>query len=566
MNLAFLKKIRLIVSLMFFCTLTFAFLDLLDIIPKPLFVFGTYLQFVPSVIKFFTISSLAAAGFIFILALTLFFGRVYCSTICPLGVLQDIISFFSIRIKKIFTKKRFKYTFAKPHNILRYTLLIMTIFLIPLGIMTMVNLLDPYSYYGRIATYLFRFVGIYTNNALAYVLQNNEIYFLSSTDYYGFNWEYAVYPSISFIVILILSSKWGRLYCNTICPVGTLLGWLSKFSFFKIAIIRENCNSCGSCVNSCKSQCIDKNTKVVDFTRCVSCFNCFDSCPTLGFEFKSRIKKDSKPEKVNFQEFSVNKRKFIKTSVASATGLVITSCAEDRSPADKRILWDYNTYAPVTPPGSLSLQNFNSKCISCHLCVSACITQVLQPGIAEYGVLNLFQPKMDFITSYCHYECNKCGYVCPTGAILPFPKEQKQIIQIGVAKFLKEKCLVVTDKKNCGACSEHCPTKACDMEKYSEGFDLKIPVMYEDLCVGCGACERACPVKPKRAIYVEANPIHKLAKRPVPKPESLEETEVEVPEENVELNSADSLETTPKDTVKLKKKKNFEPEKDEFPF
>ena len=117
---------------------------------------------------------------------------------------------------------------------------------------------------------------------------------------------------------------------------------------------------------------------------------------------------------------------------------------------------------------------------------------------------------MDYSASYCTYECVICGNVCPTGAILPVSIEDKKTLQIGKTTFIKENCIVETEKTECGACAEHCPTKAVKMVPYNK---LHIPEIKNEYCVGCGACEHACPTIPYKAIYVEGNPVHQIAKK-----------------------------------------------------
>jgi len=140
----------------------------------------------------------------------------------------------------------------------------------------------------------------------------------------------------------------------------------------------------------------------------------------------------------------------------------------------------------------------------------------LQPALLDYGLSGLLQPHLDFATSYCSYECNRCGEVCPTGAIVPLALPAKQTVQLGVAHFVQENCIVYTDHTACGACDEYCPTKAVHMVPYRDG--LTIPRVRPGLCVGCGACENACPTRPHRAIYVEGHPAHRQAHRPQSKP------------------------------------------------
>jgi len=165
----------------------------------------------------------------------------------------------------------------------------------------------------------------------------------------------------------------------------------------------------------------------------------------------------------------------------------------------------------VTPPGSKSIDHFSHACIACHLCVSACPSQVIQGAANRYSGTGLFLPYLDNEKGYCTYECNRCGEVCPSGAILPLPLKEKQRVQIGKVHFIRENCIVITQGTVCAACSEHCPTKAVDI---IPGSKPPVPVINQNICVGCGACEYACPAKPHKSIYVDGNPVHLKADKP----------------------------------------------------
>jgi ferredoxin len=141
---------------------------------------------------------------------------------------------------------------------------------------------------------------------------------------------------------------------------------------------------------------------------------------------------------------------------------------------------------PISPPGSISVDHFSSRCTACHLCISSCPTQVLFPSFLDYGIAGIFQPKMNYTASYCNFDCVICGQVCPTGAILPLDINIKKQVQIGKAYFAKDDCIVVTKKRDCGACSEHCPTKAVKMVPYEQR--LVVPEVDDKICIGCGAC------------------------------------------------------------------------------
>jgi len=299
----------------------------------------------------------------------------------------------------------------------------------------------------------------------------------------------------------------GRLFCNTICPVGTLLGLFSKLSLYKIAIDQNECRGCSLCERVCKSGCIDKSNKVIDFERCVNCFNCFTVCPSGGIVYE-RSKRDISV--LITEEVDLDKRKFFSRFFIGIIGL------SGFLRAQLKIIPKTESTVPViknvhsTPPGSKSVEHFLMNCTACHLCITACPTQVLQPSFLEHGVLNILQPYMDNLTAYCTFECIRCTEVCPTGAIFPLTINEKKKVQIGKTTFVKENCIVETEGTACGACSEHCPTKAVIMVPYK---NLKIPEVRNEYCIGCGACEYACPTKPFKAIYVEGNLIHQIAKK-----------------------------------------------------
>lgn len=508
MNSSLLQKLRIVFSILFFIPTTIVLLDFTGTISPKLINGVLYFQFVPSVLKLISVITLSATGFIIILLITVLFGRVYCSTICPLGFLQDVVNFIAKKIKK--RKRKFEY--LKEQKVLRWSLMILCTVLFVFGIAVGVVLLDPYSIYGRIAGNIFRPVVIGANNLISYVLESFKIYSVYSYEIMAFNIAPFVISLSFFILVVYMAYKKGRLYCNTVCPVGTLLGFISRYSLFKIVIEKEECLSCGICEKDCKGNCINSEEQTVDLSRCVACFNCVSSCPTDGIKFKFS------PTKKQIANKSVDqtKRNFL-----ISAGIYLSSLSPILAQAKKQIVVTKKSTIPIlrknaiSPPGSKSFDRFISKCTACSLCVDSCPTQVLQPSFLEYGFLGMLQPRMDNNAGFCNFDCTICSDVCPTGAILPLRMEEKHLVQIGKAKFIEDNCIVKTQKTDCGACSEHCPTKAVHMIPY-EG-KLFIPEMREEYCVGCGACEFACPVIPYKAIYVEGNEVHALAKKNVEK-------------------------------------------------
>jgi len=495
---AYLKYLRQGIGLLFFITLTLSFLG----ISIPIIHTATWFQFIPSVLKFLTIAT--AVGFVVIILLTLLVGRVYCSFVCPLGILQDIIS----HIAKKFRKQKI-YRYSVPYNYVRYGLMAAVLVSLLSGSIMALLLLDPYSFYGKIVSGLFRPGFITANDHLSKWLESLHIY-ITPIGLKNFSLFTLIWSSVLFIIIILFSYRRGRLYCNTICPVGTLLGIISRLSVFKIRMKSSVCTRCGKCSSVCKSECIDIRDQKVDFDRCVGCFNCLSVCPENALTLVPDYTRKPTPEK---ETDNHSRRLFLEIV---ATGVIGTSIAaslkaqnHNTSHSNKTPIRRKHT---VTPPGSVSLDHFTAHCTACQLCISQCPTHVLKPSIREYGLTGLLMPYMSYSESFCNYECTVCSQICPTGALLPLTVDRKKTLQIGKVIFIKENCIVFTSETSCGACAEHCPTAAVHMVPY-KGF-LRIPETDQNICIGCGACEYACPASPHKAIYVEGNPIHLQALKP----------------------------------------------------
>ncbi len=515
MKLEYLRKIRIVVSIIFLLLIAIVFLDISNILPASFISSVTFLQFIPSTIKFANLLLPTSIGFIIVLVLTFLFGRVYCSSICPLGTIQDLASHTA---KKINKKKKFTYT--KEYFWLRYSILAIVIISILFGNLFLVNLLDPYSNTGRIFAQLFNPLLMHINNFAAFTLEKFNIYLIYPIEIKAFYFIAALFPLFFLLIVIYLSYKRGRLYCNTICPVGTLLGLISKFTIFKLKIDKASCEGCGVCARVCKAECIEKSTKEIDFSRCVACYNCLDVCPSDSINYQLiQIDKTQSGSDESRRNFISRTSMFFIGLTSTALSQVTIIPKKDSKIAEKK------NFA-VTPPGSNTIEHFNNNCTACHLCITACPTKVLQPSIMEFGIFNIFQPFMDYKTSYCNYDCIACSEVCPTSAILTLTGDQKKNIQIGKAIFVKENCIVETENTACGACSEHCPTKAVMMVDYKG--NLKIPEVTNKYCVGCGACEHACPTKPYKAIYVDGNYVHQTAEK---KPTEKLEQEINYKEE-----------------------------------
>lgn len=519
-----MKKIRIILAAVFITGITLLFTG----VGTSWWAWMAKLQFLPAVLGF---NLAVIAG---ILALTLLVGRIYCSVICPLGVFQDIVIALRRKWGSLVQKRRmaavrkaaasgkpipkFKPAkgsqYKKEKPVLRYGVLALTIVCIAAGLQGVVLLIAPYSAYGRM-------VALAAGKTLA--------------------WPLMLVAALTFVVIVLLAWTSGRSWCNDICPVGTTLSLVSRFSLFRIGIDKEECISCMRCERVCKSSCIDiKGGKIVDNSRCVDCFDCTEVCETGAIALRlggkahnggksewentavQRASNDGKVHHESQHETSVvseekpasagndnSRRDFIGKGAMLAGGLVLSNL-ESRAQvlnggmAAVKPKQDPTRETPLVPPGAKSVKNFYDKCTACQLCVSNCPNGVLKTG-------SMLQPYMSYAEGYCRPECNVCSTLCPAGAITPLAEFEKLTVSWGTAHVTHEECLQSKGVK-CLNCMRHCPVGAIRTVSVTgeDGIKLLLSVVNEELCIGCGACENLCPVRPVSAVRVNGRSRHQI--------------------------------------------------------
>ncbi len=492
-----LRKIRIVLAAVMFIGITWLFLDFT----------GTahhWFGWMPKLQLLEAVLALNVAVIVGLVVLTLVFGRLYCSVICPLGIMQD---FFGWLGKK---RKKNRYTYSKEVKWLRYPLLVVFIVALVAGIGTLFQLLAPYSTFGLIATNLLQPVYLAVNNLLASIAEYYDSYAFYHSDVWLRSGISLGIAAVMLVILALLAWRNGRTYCNTICPVGTVLSIFAKFSWLKIHFDEGKCKNCSLCTKNCKASCIDFKNHTVDYTRCVTCGDCIDSCKFGALKY-GPAGHLSHPENPDIPENpDASRRSFLLSSALLATAAMAQQKDKmmDGGLAEIEDKVAPERQTPLTPPGSLSAKNMALRCTGCQLCISECPNQVLRPSD---DLWHLMQPVMSYERGYCRPECNRCSEVCPAGAIKPIETEVKASTQIGHAVWIKKNCIPLTDGVSCGNCARHCPTGAIEMVLSDPDNEEspEIPVVNEAICIGCGACENLCPARPFSAIYVEGHEVHK---------------------------------------------------------
>ena len=488
-----LKKLRIFLAAIVFIAFVLLFLTAWEGIASQLGFLSNW-QFMPA---------LLALNFVIIailVAVTLLFGRIYCSVLCPLGTLQDIFW----KLGTIGKKNKLKQTPSKEKKI-RYIVWVVFVATLIAGLSYLLVLLDPFGLFGKM-------VSTAGGEAVGTVVP--------------------IVSAVAFVVIAVLSWKYGRTWCNTICPVGTTLGFFSRFALFRPVIDADACKNCHACEKKCKAACIDIAEHKIDYSRCVDCFNCIEDCKFgaikyKGWDFSTSLRSgrndkeatgrndkeestviSSEAEKSQKKAADAGRRAFLASSAMIATAATIgaqnkkvdggLAAIEDKKIPVRTV--------PLTPFGSESVKDFYKKCVACQLCVSVCPNNVLRPST---DLDRLMQPEMSYEKGYCRPECTECSKVCPADAIIPITPEEKTQMHIGVASVDRSLC-VAEDGISCGNCARHCPVGAIlmvpkDMDDENSPY---IPVVDEAKCIGCGACENLCPSRPFSAITVNGLSVH----------------------------------------------------------
>ncbi|HVN96075.1 MAG TPA: 4Fe-4S binding protein [Syntrophorhabdaceae bacterium] len=435
-----------------------------------------------------------ALMFLFSIAL----GRFFCGWVCPLGAIIDLVTHL---IKKTVPLKFLKTS-------LKYYLLVTLLFTALFNI-NLSGILDPMAILVRALTFflypLFGYtvrsgwVGLYAllgdrrdsiepfyNFLKAYILPFRETFY-----------PLALVSFLLFLFVLFLERFEERNWCKNLCPLGALLGILTRFSPAR-RVPGRLCADCGECKNICPT---GFDREVLQKSDCILCMECQLKCNLRRVRFKfGRIRHEGGAQK-NEKLPVLERRVFIGGLLS---GFFLSRIFAFQSATQSERL--------LRPPGVLNEGDFQKRCVRCGECMKVCLRSALYPDYFRAGLYGLFMPVMVPRLGYCEYNCNLCGQVCPTGAIPNLPPDRKKKSVVGLAVIDKNHCLPYAKKMNCIVCEEHCPIpeKAIrtevvqDRDYQGNKIDLKRPYIVDELCIGCGICENKCPLEGKPAIEVFA--------------------------------------------------------------
>jgi polyferredoxin len=418
-----------------------------------------------------------------VIAGTLFFGRFFCSWVCPLGIINQIAG-------SIFNKLRAVDTIAlntyRTLYRLKYYLLAVFIVLAALGSLQ-IGLLDPIPFITRSTA-----VSIFP----AFNLKSGWLY-LKQPLFNG-----GTFLGLTFLAVIMANRFLPRFWCRTLCPLGALLGLMSFRPVLRIWRDVERCTDCKKCLGHCHGGC-DPHA-ALRITECHVCMNCIGDCPEDAIHYGL-----PRAASAAHMPVDVNRRRLIETALAAAVLFPVmrSTIASGTSPRPE----------VIRPPGSLPEVDFLRRCLKCGQCMKVCPTNVIQPALLEAGFEGLWTPLLINSIGYCEYNCVLCSRVCPTGAIAPLTLERKlgkgepkKPLKIGTAFYDRGRCLPWAMNIDCIVCEEVCPTspKAIWFEtvevqlRDGKSKRLKRPYMDPNLCIGCGICENKCPVRDRAAVRV----------------------------------------------------------------
>ncbi len=436
-----------------------------------------------------------AAVALITVALTFLTGRSWCGWLCPLGTILDWIP--------LHRWKKGKWTPGEGWRGVKYALLLLTLFAALLGGSTLL-IFNPLTILTRGLA-----VGVWPSLDKLVTAAETALYRLPALRAPVLEIDALLRPLIlpptplttrasalftSLLIVIVLLNLFAkRFWCRYLCPLGALLGLMSKVALLRRRI-EPGCVSCKLCTDACPMGTIQPaDDYASDPGECTMCLECLDDCPLGATTFTPVFSVDPS------RAYDPGRRQVLVTLGAALGGMALIRTVDT----------ELNHPYGLLPPGA-DADEFYSQCVRCGQCMRACPTAALQPALTEAGIEGFWTPVLIPRLGYCDYGCNACGQSCPVEAIPPLPLVLKQEQVIGRVEIDQDRCLPWIEEQECIVCEEVCPLpeKAIELELAEARLPtgeiriLQRPVVIHDLCIGCGMCEYKCPVSGEAAIRV----------------------------------------------------------------
>ncbi len=427
-----------------------------------------------------------------VIAVTIFFGRIFCGYFCPMGTTLD-------GCDKLLQRSGKKPAKAEDLRLVKYILLVF-LFGASLAGVSFVFITAPLSLITRFYGLLVHPVLAFTSNEALFLMRS--LAELLGTDTLSFfnivtpRFATQLFILVFFGTLVFLAKISPRFWCRYLCPSGALMALVSKKPMIR-RCVSADCTDCGDCADACPMAAImEKDPHITRHEECIVCKACVNACPVNAISFIP-VKTDALPEK---QPFFLTRRQFVWSGVLGA-GTAVVNLTGINSLYGKPGPGQVAFKGLVRPPAALPEMDFLSRCVRCGECMAACPTNTLQPIWFDAGFMGLFSPALTPRRSYCNPECHMCANVCPTHAIQKVSPSERIWAKTGTAVINRQKCIAWEHQKSCMVCDEVCPFKAVQFRK-EPGNPVPVPQVMEDKCAGCGYCEHYCPVQNQSAIVV----------------------------------------------------------------